>query len=58
MRVRARGDNWRSEDSEGEDESEAGRATRERRREQDDDDNDEILARVFRDQRGTEPRLI
>jgi hypothetical protein len=33
MRAIARGDNWKSEDSEGEDKSEAGRATGEQRRE-------------------------
>jgi hypothetical protein len=30
----------------------------EQRRERDDDGEDEILARAFRDQRGTEPGLI
>jgi hypothetical protein len=58
VRARARDDSWRSEDNDGEDESEAGRATGERRRERDDDDDDEISARAFRDQRGTEPGLI
>jgi hypothetical protein len=34
VRTRARDDSWGSEDSEGEDESEAGRATREQHQEQ------------------------